>query len=466
MINKANASSRDQHIPNSVVTVANFFLILGAILSLCMLPTVIYKFHYVRKANPLLVWAGFTSAIASSGLFITALRLKPRMKVNITLVTVSAIISVYTVELYLTISQLKDQLTQPIVMGDPASIDKQGKLEVVRELREDGVDAYPSFIPGTFWTETHLQNKDIYPLGGISERVHVLCKEDNYWAKYESDEHGFRNPKGLYEPGKVDIAIIGDSFAEGACVHSDKTIAAVLRRWSYRVLNFGKSMNGPLLEFATLTEYARPLTPQIVLWLYYEENDLTDLNREASVPLLMKYFTEDRFSQDLTSRQNEIDEVLMEYVQHGMAAKDNEIMEAEGNAVAFDLNSILELDHLREKLHLTLPTPTIPPPPIFKQIMKRADEMVSKWGGKLYFVYLPGHQRYRVDESFLYRDPKARDEVLKTITELDISLIDIHREVFAPHADPRSFFIEHYNEAGYRLVADAIAAKLWNDGFR
>ena len=253
MNNKASTSSSDRHIPVTVITAANLFLILGAILSLCMIPIIIYKFHYVRKANPLLVWAGITSAIASAGLFTAGFRLKPNMKVNITLVAVSTTVSLYAVELYLAVSQIEGQLTPPIMIGGLASIAKLGKLDVVRDLREAGVDAYPSFIPGTFWTETNFQNKSIFPLGGISEKVHVLCQEDNYWANYESDEHGFRNPRGLYGFGKVDIAIIGDSFAEGACVHSDKTIAAVLRQWNYQVLNFGKGMNGPLLEFATLT---------------------------------------------------------------------------------------------------------------------------------------------------------------------------------------------------------------------
>ena len=38
----------------------------------------------------------------------------------------------------------------------------------------------------------------IYTLGTISNTTTVLCSEGGDWSIYESDEHGFNNPKGLY----------------------------------------------------------------------------------------------------------------------------------------------------------------------------------------------------------------------------------------------------------------------------
>jgi hypothetical protein len=70
---------------------------------------------------------------------------------------------------------------------------------------------------------------------------------------------------------------------------------------------------GPLLELATLTEYAAPLKPTVVLWLYFEGNDLRNLYSELKSPLLMNYLDPD-FSQNLIHRQLQIDKALDRHI--------------------------------------------------------------------------------------------------------------------------------------------------------
>ena len=57
---------------------------------------------------------------------------------------------------------------------------------------------------------------------------------------------------------------------------------------------------------------------------------------------------------------------------------------------------------------------------------------------------------------------------MQTATELDIPIIDIHREVFESHPDPLSLFplrmSGHYNAEGYKLVAEVIGKRLEKDG--
>ena len=90
--------------------------------------------------------------------------------------------------------------------------------------------------------------------------------------------------------------------------------------------------------------------------------------------------------------------------------------------------------------------------------------MVSEWGGKMYFVYLPSFEGYSTSN-----EHKNRDFVMQTATELDIPIIDIHREVFDSHQDPLSLFPfrmrGHYNAEGYRVVAEAIGKRLEADGY-
>ena len=112
-------------------------------------------------------------------------------------------------------------------------------------------------------------------------------------------------------------------------------------------------------------------------------------------------------------------------------------------------------------------TPTLAPTTptaIFRDILSKSKQMVSEWNGKMYFVYLPDFERYSTGN-----EHPNLDFVMQTATELDIPIIDIHREVFDPHSDPLSLFplrmSGHYNAEGYRLVAEAIGKRLEADGY-
>ena len=58
-----------------------------------------------------------------------------------------------------------------------------------------------------------------------------------------------------------------------------------------------------------MKEYFKQNTKNVI-WLYYEDNDLEDLEYELSIDLLKKYILEDNFSQNLITKQNEIDEQI------------------------------------------------------------------------------------------------------------------------------------------------------------
>ena len=66
-------------------------------------------------------------------------------------------------------------------------------------------------------------------------------------------------------------------------------------------------------------------------------------------------------------------------------------------------------------------------------------------------------------------DLEHYEDVLHIAKELDISIIDMHKEVFEPHSDPLSLFPYrnwgHYTADGYRLVTKAIDKRLKDDGF-
>ena len=62
---------------------------------------------------------------------------------------------------------------------------------------------------------------------------------------------------------------------------------------------------------------------------------------------------------------------------------------------------ILKLSKLREMIKLVPVVTSVPkatPSPIFRDILQKSKQLVSNWGGKMYFVYLPDFKRYSTGE--------------------------------------------------------------------
>jgi len=106
--------------------------------------------------------------------------------------------------------------------------------------------------------------------------------------------------------------------------------------------------------------------------------------------------------------------------------------------------------------------------PLFSDIIARANERITAWGGKFYFVYLPGLKRFmlNIDQND-YDLIKNRKEVLDIVDSIGIPIIDLY-PVFERHPDLLSLSPYkdlssrspskplHLNARGYKLVAETI----------
>ena len=122
---------------------------------------------------------------------------------------------------------------------------------------------------------------------------------------------------------KVEILLLGDSYTEGYSVNSQDNIAHFLAQDFKHVRNLGKSGNGPLIEFATLSEYGNFFKPKYILWLYCQ-NDIVNLRSELESSTLRKYLFQESFSQNLITRQVEIDQAISQFInleQHSIINK-------------------------------------------------------------------------------------------------------------------------------------------------
>ena len=99
----------------------------------------------------------------------------------------------------------------------------------------------------------------------------------------------------------------------------------------------------------------------------------------------------------------------------------------------------------------------------FKKILKLSKSLVSSAGAKFYFIYIPEINRYirKLDNDKNFND---YEKVVKFVNSLDITVIDINKELFYKQKDKLSLFPFrnrfHFTENGYKLVAKTIFEKI------
>ena len=367
-----------------------------------------------------------------------------KTKEYLIIIIISILVSLYTYEIFFI---LKDNFTYKEKVYEEITgkkFDKRSLHEIYSDLNSIEEVVVP-IRPNAYLKK----NKQLFPLSGISESKTILCNENGYYATFNSDRFGFNNNDKEWDSNKFEYLLIGDSFTLGECVNTEDNIASVLKKLTNKsVLNLGHGGNGPLINYATLKEY---ITPNIrnILWIYYEGNDLSDLERELKNNFLNKYLNDENFFQNLSRRQNEINILHQEI-----------LLNANNKNKKFNFNNIkefLKLNLTRSILQNYIPSKYNPqnnPSPKLKKILSLANNLAIKNKSKLYFVYLPSYQRYKINKDFGY------NKVKKIVSDFNIKFIDIHKDVFNKEDDPLSLFPfrlnGHYTVEGYRKVAEKI----------
>lgn len=405
----------------------------------------------------------------AAGLLLAALRLAPPRRLRLALVVLAGLGAAYGVEYALGRSQPRDG-TLAARRGVP--FDTRSPWDVVHDERRAGKSAYPSMDPRARLTP----EATTLPLGGISGKTTVSCNEGGAYAVYESDEHGFNNPRGLWGRGAADVGIVGEAFAHGACVAAGAGAADRIRARYPVTLSVGMAGNGPLLELGGLVEHLATVSPRIVLWFYYN-HDLGTLAAEKASPLLRRYL-DGGATQGLAADQDAIDSSLIALADD--AETTAPVWPAPLGAVGLTRRStprwlqdlvmgeqhtsasvVMRLDRLNGFAAARLAARQAgdggrPDLPLFKAILGKARTLVNGWGGTLYFVYLADLHNLSGPEH------PGRRAILATVKELGLPLIDV-QPAFAAVPDPMTLRYNtesHCNEAGYRLIADTVLAAL------
>ena len=377
---------------------------------------------------------------------------------NISLVIFSILLAIYMIEIVYGLYHISSYKHKKWAKH------KRSKYDIYMDYKNSGKDVVVSVHPASFISKINNEDK-IHPLSGISNKSTIHCNESGFWKIYKSDRYGFNNPDKEWDKLHFDFVLIGDSYAHGECVHEKDTIAGQLRNKT-EVLNLGYGGNGPLLEYATLREYFKNIKTKNVLWLY-SEGDLQDFKSELSNKVLINYLKDINFTQDLINRQKEIDLItssalLQELKKH--QRKKNALFRFE----EFDFKKVLFLQSIRHRLSWMFKIDLMNINLIsskedksnyldeFSEILVQANNLVTKNNSRLYFVYLPEFPGIYTDGQRL----QSYKKVINLVEKLNIPIIDLYKDLFSKHPDPKSLFpgriYGHYTEEGYRLVAKTI----------
>jgi hypothetical protein len=390
-------------------------------------------------------------------LLLAALRFSVNARTALAVSLLSLVVAAYLAELALRWTMTHELFGLAGTLGLP--YDGRTAMEVARDLQAEGKKAFSEAHPIDLLPRAAPQG--LVPLAGVSGATTVLCNETGIYVTYASDEHGFRNPSGLWAAGALQVAALGDSFTHGMCVADGLPAVDRIRRVFPRTLNLGISGDGPLLELATLKEYLPALKPARVLWFYFEGNDLSsDLDVEKGNPILRGYLT-DGFTQNLTSRQEEVDAKLQGWLAE-IAAESAAASGARRAKFWRDLLTLQQLKHAVLQRMSGREPPKLPADlGLFRQILEEAARTVSGWGGKLYFVYVPWQARFR-NEGYAQALDARRTEVLALARGLGIALIDLQPVV--QEKGGLSLYVPrpagHFTAAGYEIVAASILERL------
>ena len=379
--------------------------------------------------------------------------LKQNFKDYLLIILISILLALYIFEGYAIFDKFRinknalNERAEAYKKKEKKNYDMRSAFEVYNDLKKADKKVVVNVSPSYYLNK----NLDFYPLSSVSNSKTIYCNENGYWVIYKSDRFGFNNPDDIWDKEKIEYALIGDSFGFGACVNSPNDIASVLKNLSNKpVLNLSNNGVGPLSQYATLREY---LVPGIrkVLWLYYEGNDLMNLNNELSDEILKSYLDDKNFKQDLMENQTKVDKFARNLIEEKKRRELNYI------------KNFIKLKNVRGALNKFLPNKNQPNyfrPQLdlndnLKTVLTLTKKLVSENKSQLYFIYLPEYPRYKNN----YDNPNYF-AVKKIVEDLDIKIIDIHEKVFLRHQNPLNLFpfglSGHYNEEGYKKVGNTI----------
>src|SRR5688572_30312499 len=238
---------------------ATAFLSLGGALCLIVVSFSIQRFTKMGPESFNAVTRIILPAVTAL-VFFGALQLRHEYRLNVVVSVVSLIGSLYAAEAFLAlrlvsvpqtawwgVNERNRQEVLALAQKFGIKFDTRSRLQVLNDLSHRGIEPVPVISPseilkrnpdGTVKSAIRINNTEVVPLAGISNRVTVFCNESGEYSVYNSDRRGFHNPDQVWRSEAVDIVALGDSFVLGGCVGSQENFVSLIGK-RYPAVNLG-----------------------------------------------------------------------------------------------------------------------------------------------------------------------------------------------------------------------------------
>ncbi len=388
--------------------------------------------------------------LGSAAALLFALSLAPR-DVRATAVPslAACVVGIYAAEIYLQLSGYDNRtLIAEAAAKSGNAYDPRTVDEVVAELRGKGVDAHP-------FMRILNRRTDPMPLANTPARTIVWCNERGRNLVYRSDRHGLNNPDAIWDAAPVDIAVVGDSFVQGACAPDNDGMVDRLRRTNPSVANLGIGGNAPQSNLATLVEYAPALRPRRIVWVHYAGNDLSGMMQDVRHPVLSRYVDEPGFTQRLAARDGEIVRLMDDFFANEYAGTNRYELSPLELMIRKPLLT-LKLTALRLRLGITHFDGATVDFDLLERTFARAKALADGLGAELSVITLP----HALQAERPLELPEVR--LREIVQRLGIFHLDAGAEM-RRRGEPAKYYVfgrngGHLSAEGDALLAELIAA--------
>ncbi|WP_172834343.1 alginate O-acetyltransferase AlgX-related protein [Nitrospira japonica] len=333
----------------------------------------------------------------------------------------------------------------------------------------------PQYVedPELVWIHTpHYQKKGKYVRGNVAEALCATMVNDvrEYDVRY--DQHGFRNQTDLTS---ADIAVVGDSFVESPQTPYDSLMTNVLGNLQHAsVANLGISGYGPQQELIVLKRFALPLRPKTIVWVFYEGNDLNDVQRyEDSLHLT----AESRPPQSVLSQiwtRSFLNNLLSTFVRLRDGCQSSSAV-GDYYALVKDAQGRETRQYFISDLFST-PAKHMEAMSITRTSLSTAHQLSRQHGFRLVVVFAPTEYRVYSDvPSVIEFSDKTKDwrpsnlpsRLRSMVADIDpkidfIDLTPVFRDEVSRYGQPFLSDDTHWSDAGHALVARTIHDALIN----
>ena len=317
------------------------------------------------------------------------------------------------------------------------------------------------------WPKIELSNFKANQIAHIAAQPYkkvFYCNEGYGLIKFKNDRFGFRNYDQVWNKihsNKIKIMFVGDSFAQGACVHDKDTISNKIKDFNknFITFNLGISGNNAIMDALTIKTFTKIIKPTYLIIIIaandHEKWDTDNIFRSQiyKKDLDTRYFTKNNTSIYLSK------EILDEIKIREKKFSDNiKIYYTAENKKNNKIIKYLTLVHIRDKINLIFSKHFFSMPNDTKILIDTANEECAVNKCVPIFTYVPSSVFWENDQLQV----QYKSSIEKYLLTKNNIYADLNGIIESNNKDNYALKGGHLNPRSYEMVAKEIYKKIAN----